>query len=151
MTLDLRADLHEACRQLSPEHPDYANLPIQDGFDWSPSLSGCQFDRLYLVVFRSVRRPTANLHLLREHDDRAYEEALTSGGLLRYFKGHANERGECLSFCLWETREQARQAADAASHRSAIGATAQMYLSYSLERYWIQKTGEELVFEPIRP
>ena len=154
MTLDLRADLHEACRQLSPEHPDYANLPIQDGFDWSPSLSGCQFDRLYLVVFRSVRRPTADLHLLREHDDRAYEEALKSGGLLRYFKGHANERGECLSFCLWESREQAREAAGTASHRSATDLTAQMYVSYMLDRYWLKKVvhsrGERLVFEWIQ-
>ncbi len=88
------------------------------------------FDQLYLVVFRSVWRPEADLGSLREHDDRAYEEALESGGLLRYFKGHANERGECLSFCLWETREQARQAADAASHRSAASVSAQMYLSY---------------------
>ena len=150
MTLDLTADLYGACQQISPRHPDYAKLSIEDGFDWS-SLSCCLFERLYLVAFRSLRRPDVDLDLLSEHDDRAYEEALESGGLLRYFKGHANERGECLSFCLWETREQARQAADAASHRSAIGATAQMYLSYSLERYWIQKTGEELVFEPIRP
>jgi hypothetical protein len=150
MSLDLTADLHETCQQISPRHPDYATLSIEDGFDWS-SLSCCLFERLYLVAFRSLRRPDVDLDLLSEHDDRAYEEALESGGLLRYFKGHANERGECLSFCLWETREQARQAADAASHRSAIGATAQMYLSYSLERYWIQETGEELVFEPIRP
>jgi hypothetical protein len=150
MSLDLTADLYEVCQQISPRHPGYATLSIEDGFDWS-SLSCCLFERLYLVAFRSLRRPDVDLDLLSEHDDRAYEEALESGGLLRYFKGHANEWGECLSFCLWETREQARQAADAASHRSAIGATAQMYLSYSLERYWIQKTGEELVFEPIRP
>ena len=149
MTLDLTADLYEACLQISPRHPDYATLSIEDGFDWS-SLSCCLFERLYLVAFRSLRRPDVDLDLLSEHDDRAYEEALESGGLLRYFKGHANERGECLSFCLWETREQARQAADAASHRSAIGATAQMYLSYSLERYWMRKVGENLVFEPIR-
>ena len=150
MSLDLTADLYEVCQQISPRHPGYATLSVEDGFDWS-SLSCCLFERLYLVAFRSLRRPDVDLDLLSEHDDRAYEEALESGGLLRYFKGHANEWGECLSFCLWETREQARQAADAASHRSAIGATAQMYLSYSLERYWIQKTGEELVFEPIRP
>jgi hypothetical protein len=150
MSLDLTADLYEVCQQISPRHPDYATLSIEDGFDWS-SLSCCLFERLYLVAFRSLRRPDVDLDLLSEHDDRAYEEALESGGLLRYFKGHANEWGECLSFCLWETREQARQAADAASHRSAVGTTAQMYLSYSLERYWIQKTGEELVFEPIRP
>ena len=87
--------------------------------------------------------------MLREHDDRAYEEALTSGGLLRYFKGHANERGECLSFCLWETREQARRAADAASHHSAAAVSAQMYLSYVLERYWLTNVEDKLIFERI--
>jgi hypothetical protein len=149
MSLNLTADLYETCQQIFPRHPDYATLSIDDGFHWS-SLSCCHFERLYLVAFRSVWQPEADLDLLRELDDRAYEEALKSGGLLRYFKGQANERGECLSFCLWETREQARQAADAASHRSAAGVSAQMYLSYSLERFWIQKSGEKLVFEPIQ-
>ena len=149
MTLDLTTDLYGACQQISPRHPDYAALSIDDGFHWS-SLYCCHFERLYLVVFRSVWQPEADLDLLRELDDHAYEEALKSGGLLRYFKGQANEWGECLSFCLWQTREQARQAADAASHRSAAGVSAQMYLSYALERFWIQKSGEELVFEPIQ-
>src|SRR5215204_895250 len=148
MSLDLTVDLYEACQQISPRHPDYATQSIEDAFDWS-SLSCCLFDRLYLVVFRSLWQPEADLDLLREHDDRAFEEAIASGGLLRYFKGNANEGGECLSFCLWETREQARQAADGASHRSAAGVSAQMYLSYSLKRYWIRKVGETLVFEPI--
>jgi hypothetical protein len=148
MTLNLTADLYGACQQISPTHPDYATLPIEEGFDWS-SLSCCLFDRLYLVVFRSVWQPEADLDLLREHDDRAFEEALGFGGLLRYFKGHANERGECLSFCLWETREQARKAADAASHRSAAAVSAQMYLSFLLERYWLKNVEVELVFEPI--
>ena len=149
MPLDLRADLYEACLQISPRHPDYSTRPIEAGFDWS-FFSRALFETLYLVVFRSLRRPEADLDLLHEHDDRAYEEALASGGLLRYFRGQANERGECLSFCLWETREQARQAADAASHRSAASVSAQMYLSYSLDRYWIKKSGEKLVFEPIQ-
>ena len=76
MALDLGADLYESCLQISPRHPDYTILPIQDGFDWS-CLSGRASGQLYLVVFRSVRRPDADLILLREHDDRAYEEALT--------------------------------------------------------------------------
>jgi hypothetical protein len=155
MSLDIMPVLHRACQQISPMHPDYATRPIQDGFDWSSSLAGCPFDRLYLVVFRSVRRPTADLDLLREHDDRAYAEALESGGLLRYFKGNANERRECLSFCLWETREQAIEAADAASHRSAAGISVRMYESYVLDRYWLKKVatarGERLDFEPIGP
>ena len=148
MALHLGADLHESCLEIIPRHPDYAVRPIQTGFDWS-SLSGYPFERLYLVVFRSVRRPDADLDLLREHDDRAYEEALRSGGLLKYFKGHANERGECLSFCLWETRESAREAAGAASHQSAADITARMYVSYVLDRYWLKRTGGELVFERI--
>jgi hypothetical protein len=148
MTVELRADLYKACLRISPRHADYATLSVEDGFDWS-SLSRCSFGSLYLVVFRSVRRLEVDLDVLLYHDDRAYEEALASGGLLRYFKGQANERGECLSFCLWETREQAIQAADAASHRSATRISAQMYLSYVLERYWIQKLGEKLIFDRI--
>ena len=146
MNLELGADLYEACQQISPRHKDYATIPIEDGFDWS-SLSFCDFEQLYLVVFRSLRRPEADLALLREHDDRAYEEALISGGLLRYFKGHANERGECLSFCLWETSEQARKAAASASHESAASITVQTYLSYLLERYLLKKDDDKLVFE----
>jgi hypothetical protein len=147
--------LHTACQQICPIYPDYATRPVQDGFSWSSSLSGCAFERLYLVVFRSVRRPSAELDLLREHDERAYEEALQSGGLLRYFKGEANERGECLSFCLWETREQAIEAAGAASHQSAAEISVRMYESYVLDRYWLKKVlsvrEERLIFEPIRP
>ena len=147
--------LHRACQQISPTNPDYARWPIQDGFSWSSSLAGCAFERLYLVVFRSVRRPGADLDLLREHDDRAYEQALESGGLLRYFKGEADERGGCLSFCLWETRRQAIEAAGSASHRSAAAISGRMYESYVLERYWLKKVlsarGERLVFEPIQP
>jgi hypothetical protein len=146
--------VHTACQQISPIYQDYATRPIQDGFSWFSSLAGCAFERLYLVVFRSVRRPSADLDLLREHDDRAYEKALESGGLLRYFKGEANEQHECLSFCVWETREQAIEAAGAASHQSAADLSVRMYESYVLERYWLKKVvtprEERLIFEPIR-
>jgi hypothetical protein len=147
--------VRRACLGISPVCPDYTARPIRDGFSWSSSLAGCAFDRLYLVVFRSVRRADADLELLLEHDERAHEMARRSGGLLRYFKGEANERGECVSFCLWETREQAVGAAGAASHRSAAAISALMYESYVLERYWLKKPatamGERLVFEPIEP
>jgi hypothetical protein len=135
------AGLHEACRRLSPIHPDYATLPIQEGFNWSSCLTDVPFDRLYLVVFRSVRQTTANLELLREHDDKAHAEALEVGGLLRYFRGSMNERRECLSFCLWESREQARRASSGESHRMAATITAEMYESYTLERYDLIKEG----------
>ena len=148
MNLDHRAGLYGACRQLSPIHPDHANLPIQEGFNWSACLAEVSFSRLYLVVFRSVRRATADLERLKEHDDKAYAEALEAGGLLRYFRGIMNERRECLSFCLWESREQARRASGGDSHRTAVAITADMYESYVLERYDLikEETGD-LVFQ----
>lgn len=150
MNVNTRAGLLEACQQLFPIHPDYASLLIEEGFDWDACLSEALFDRLYLVVFRSVRRATADLHILKEYDDRAYEEAVRAGGLLRYFKGQMNERRECLSFCLWESREQARRAAGGASHGKAARITAQMYESYRLYRYdLIKLDGGALLFQPL--
>lgn len=150
MNVNTRAGLLEACQQISPKHPNYANLPIEVGFDWDDCISGASFDRLYLVVFRSVRRATADLDLLKEYDDRAYEEAVRAGGLLRYFKGEMNERRECLSFCLWESRDQARAAAGSSSHGKAAEITARMYESYRLYRYdLIKLAGGDLLFQPL--
>lgn len=134
MTLDLGVGLQEAAQRIHPVRPDYPNLPIEQGFDW-PAIAGHDFERLYLVVFRSVRRPDADLDLLRWFDDLAYAEALASGGLLRYFKGDADGRGHCLSFCLWESREAALRAAGGKKHAQASDITARMYVSYDLERH----------------
>src|SRR5918998_3212571 len=111
--------LYGACQRLVPIDPNYANLPINEGFNWSSCLDDACFDRLYVVVFRSVRRATADLDLLREYDDRAYAGAKGAGGLLFYYRGVMNERRGCLSFCLWESREQAQRAAGGTSHRGA--------------------------------
>lgn len=140
MTLDLRVGLQEAAQRISPVHPDYQYLPIEQGFDW-PVIADHDFDQLYLVVFRSVRRPDADLDLLRWFDDLAYAEALRSGGLLRYFKGDADGRGHCLSFCLWESREAALNAAGGKKHSQAASITSQMYVSYDLERYELTSGG----------
>jgi hypothetical protein len=105
---------------------------------------------LYLVVFRSVRREGADLDLLRERDRLAHREAIGMGGLLRYFKGEANERRECLSFCLWETRDQAERAAGGAAHSGAARISAETYERYDLERYHLTKRGDaggSVVFE----
>jgi hypothetical protein len=149
MILDHRADLYEACQRLCPIDPAYANLPIEQGFNWFSCLGDARFEGLYLVVFRSVRRAAADLALLEEHDDQAYAAVLEAGGLLLYFKGEVNGRRECLSFCLWERREQALSASGGATHRRAAQLSAEMYESYVLERYDLLKTGGSLVFRPL--
>ena len=140
MALEGRANgPREALEQPIPIHPDYASLPIQDGFDWARCLRSVPAVRLYLVVFRSVRRASADLNVLKELDDVAYTEALGAGGLLHYFKGEVNERRECLSFCLWESRQRALEASAGPSHRSAAAIWPEMYESYELERYHLLK------------
>jgi len=146
------ASFIQACQQLSPIHPDHATLPIEEGFNWSSWLGDAHFEQLYLVVFRSVLQAGADRELLREHDERAHTEALEAGGLLYYFRGVMNERRECLSFCLWESREQARRASGGPLHRAATGIAAEMYESFSLERYDLVKDGGRrgrLVFRPL--
>jgi hypothetical protein len=46
MNVDNRAGLYGACRELSPIHPDYATLPIQEGFNWSSWIAEVPFSRL---------------------------------------------------------------------------------------------------------
>ena len=132
-----REDLYEP----RPAHPDYAILPVEHGFTWEEALRDHPSDRFYLVVFRSVRSASADSEVLKRYDDAAYAAALESGGLLYYFKGELNERRECLSFCLWESREQALRATAHASHSKAADISAEMYDSYRLERYEVRKVG----------
>lgn len=50
-------------------------------------------------MFRSVLRPEADLTRLRVLDERSHEEAVGSGGLLKYWFGEGNARGENLATC----------------------------------------------------
>jgi hypothetical protein len=137
MILDHRAGLYEACRRLCPIDPAYANLPIEEGFNRSYCLGDARLEGLYLVVFRSMGRAAEDLALLKEHDNQAYAAALEAGGLLRYFKGEVNGRRECLSFCLWESREQAVAASGGAFHRRAAQLSAEIFESFGV-RYTVR-------------
>jgi hypothetical protein len=101
-----------------------------------------------MVVFRSVlREPGENL-TLEMYDYGAYIEAQRrASGLLYYFRGTPNERGECLSFCIWSSREEAARAAQLPLHRAATGVVGEMYRWYSLERYVLRKRPDQQQLE----
>lgn len=134
---------HPSFELLAPIAPDYATLPILEGFNWTDCFRDVEAGYWYLVVFRSVRRECADSDLLTEFDDHAYDEALGSGGLLHYFKGELSPRRECLSFCIWASREQARAALHLPRHAAAARLAATMYESYRLERYLLSKHAGE--------
>ena len=120
---------------LGPGGPDYATLPIEQAFNWSEVLAAVDDGRWFLVVFRSVLLEGADRGRLKEYDDRAHADAATSPGFVFYFKGGLNERLECLSFCLWDNRDKAREAAVRPLHVSATKIAGDTYSSYVLERY----------------
>jgi hypothetical protein len=133
--------------RLEPVAPDYATLPIGRAFDWAVCATEADAGEWYLVCFRSIRRPDADEARLTVMDDLAHTEAMSAPGYVHYFKGPTNERGECLSFCLWDSRKEARAAAGRPSHAAAATIVHETYASYVLEFYRVRKTVGQRTFE----
>ena len=139
--------------RLTTTGPDYAARAISEAIDWSAAIADAAATgasgEWYLVVFRSVRRADVDDALLTAIDDRAHDEAMAAPGYVHYFKGPlAADRG-CLSFCLWGSRQAAREAAGLPAHRAAVQILGLAYESYRLEFYRVTKRpGETFAFEP---
>ena len=124
-------------------------MPIAEGFTWQGCVADLEPGEWYLVTFRSILRDSADHALLWDYDRRAHREARRQPGFVHYFHGEPNELRECLSFCLWESRSHAREAAKGAAHLKAIGLVEEMYESYMLEFHRVRKRpgATELEFE----
>ena len=136
--------------RIAPRSSSYAAQPIDEAFNWSDCAADAEPGEWYLVAFRSVRRETADDARLDLYDRRALQEAKRFPGFMVYFKGTPNDRRECLSFCLWESREHARAAARGAAHVEAIALVREMYEVYALEFLTVRKRAgaAALEFEP---
>ena len=139
--------MREAFSFLRPVRDDYPLIPIEDGFNWQACADGIDIPDLYLVVFRSVRRADADTAILKEYDDLAYEDARAAPGFLYYFRGQLTPERSCLSFCLWQSRAEARSASARTPHASAAGLVSRMYESYVLERHCLTQERGMLVFQ----
>ncbi len=140
-----------AFESLAPASAMYATMSIEEAFNWPGCARAVQAGEWYLVAFRSVRSESADDSLLTELDDRAHAEAMRSPGFIHYFRGSMGRSRECLSFCLWDTRDQAQAAAAGPAHQVAVGRADEMYDSYVLEYLTIRKRpgSFEFEFEPL--
>jgi hypothetical protein len=139
----------DALPLLAPVSPDYASLPVADAFNWQEAATELAEGEWYLVAFRSIRKSSADEVRLNEFDERAHLEAAAAPGFVHYFKGPAALDGSCLSFCLWETRADARAAAGRPDHVRAVSLISEMYESYTLEFQRVgRRAGGPLTFEP---
>jgi hypothetical protein len=136
-------------QRLVPVSERYATLPIADAFNWDSASADLGDGEWYLVAFRSIRRAGADEERLTLFDELAHQEAAGSPGFVHYFKGPAAADGSCLSFCLWQTRADARAAAGRPDHVRAVSLIDEMYESYTLEFHRVTRdAGGPLSFAP---
>ena len=142
----------DALQALGPVSERYAVLPIADAFNWQASTAELGDGEWYLVAFRSVRRADADEERLTLFDELAHQEAMSSPGFVHYFKGPRAVDGSCLSFCLWNSRADARAASSRPDHVRAVSLIDEMYESYTLEFHRVaRRDGGALTFEPYDP
>jgi hypothetical protein len=143
----------DAFELLHPVSERYATLPVAHAFDWTAVGEQLGAGEWYLVAFRSIRRADADEERLTEFDALAHQEAVASPGFVFYFKGPRCADGTCLSFCLWDSRAQARAAAGKPDHVRAVGLLHEMYEHYTLEFLRVRGSGDgrPLTFEPYDP
>lgn len=135
---------------LTPAAADYATLPLPEAFTWAGCAPRVEAGEWYLVAFRSIHRKGADERTLEEYDLRAAEEAAQAPGFVHYYRGPVTSTRACLSFCIWESRDNARAASRGARHIEAISLVEQMYESYELEFHRLTRRAgtDKLEFEP---
>lgn len=136
--------------RLLPVSDRYASLPVADAFTWGACADEVGPGAWYMVAFRSMRRPEVDEARLTAHDDWAHKEAMGSPGFVHYFKGPTTADGHCLSFCLWDSRAEARAAAGRPAHTQAAALTHEAYATYTLEFHRVRRLEGEggFTFEP---
>jgi hypothetical protein len=135
---------------LAPVADNYAVLPVGEAFNWASVANLIEAGEWYMVAFRSIVRADADQERLRQYDDWAHEEASGANGFVHYYKGPQAADRSCLSFCMWNSRAEAREAAARPAHQKAVTLIADTYEAYALEFLRVRKAvgATNLEFEP---
>ena len=137
--------------RLVPVSDGYASLPVAEAYTWDALAAEIPAADWYMVAFRSVRRPDVDEARLTAHDDWAHGEAMDAPGFVHYLKGPTQPDGRCMSFCLWDSRVEARAAARRPHHVEAAALTHEAYSEYLLEFYAVRRVESGFTFEPYDP
>jgi hypothetical protein len=135
-------------KRLAPVSDRYAYLPVAEAFTWRACEPDVAPGEWYMVAFRSTRLPGVDEAQLAAYDDWAHAEAMDAPGFVHYFKGPTTDGGRCMSFCLWDSRAEARAAASRPAHARAVALTHQAYAEYMLEFHRVRRTADGFAIEP---
>ncbi|KAJ5951116.1 uncharacterized protein N7479_009529 [Penicillium vulpinum] len=127
-----------ALAYLKPIRDDYATAEYTESLNWTEV-----FDLLrafsqaedhawtsqsyYVVIFRSTLLPDIDSVRLYDLDAHSHQEAIASGGLLKYWFGAKNEKHQNLATCVWRNRNDARLGGRGPWHAQARAAATIMY------------------------
>lgn len=117
---------------------DYATAPYIENFNWNEvfdlvkSFAKVEGHRwtgqsFYVVAFRSILLPGVDNDHLHALDAYSHQEAVASGGLLKYWFGTKNEKRQNLATCIWRSREDARLGGRGPWHAKARAAARELY------------------------
>ena len=135
--------------RLVPVSDRYADLPVAEAFTWSACEDEVGPGEWYMVAFRSTRMAGVDEVRLTAYDDWAHTEAMSAPGFVHYLKGPTTVDGRCMSFCLWDSRAEARAAASAPKHKAAAALTHEAYAAYTLEFHRVRRLDDGgFTFEP---
>lgn len=171
--------LAKALTHMRAIREDYATAAYIESFNWSAIVDALyklskeeayrwQPEIFYIVVFRSRVRQVTNRVDLGLMDAKAHEEAMQSGGLLKYWFGVPDANCRNLATCefprkgflpacvkliilgIWRNQEDAKRGGRGEGHQRAMRAIAGLYTEWKLERLkFVIERGEhdELVWD----
>ncbi|KAF2723574.1 hypothetical protein K431DRAFT_301484 [Polychaeton citri CBS 116435] len=134
-TLEIQHQLFaKALTNLQAVRSDYTTAPYDVSFNWdavvdsyrqSIAAANVQAEvpseqSFFVIVFRSQLKEGADKERLGQHDELAHEEAVVSGGLLKYWFGVAGTDRRNLATCLWRSRNEARSGGTGPGHVAAM-------------------------------
>ncbi|KAJ5698528.1 hypothetical protein N7462_000533 [Penicillium macrosclerotiorum] len=140
-TLDTQSRLFAlALSFFKPVRDDYATAEYLDSFNWAEVLDLLKnfaaaeghtwtTQSFYVVAFRSRLQPGVDQDHLHALDAYSHQEAVASGGLLKYWFGTKNGERQNLATCVWRGREDAQLGGRGPWHAKARAAARELYES----------------------
>ncbi|KAJ5799411.1 uncharacterized protein N7518_001479 [Penicillium psychrosexuale] len=127
-----------ALAYLKPIRDDYATADYTESFNWTEVYDLLRVfsqaenhtwksQSYYVVIFRSILLPDIDSDRLYDLDAHSHQEAIASGGLLKYWFGAKNDKHRNLATCIWRSRNDARLGGLGPWHAQARAAAAVMY------------------------
>ncbi|KAJ5489314.1 hypothetical protein N7539_004204 [Penicillium diatomitis] len=140
-TLDTQSRLLALSLSLfTPVRSDYATGDYLEFFNWPEVFQflkalakagghAWKKQSFYVVSFRSQLQPGVDNDHLHALDAYSHQEAVSSGGLLKYWFGTKNKDRRNLATCIWRNRDDARLGGRGPWHAKARAAARTMYES----------------------